>query len=175
MRSPDEHPINTHDNPIDTGPSAMIKLITLAMTLALSMPLTAAATDRIDQQLALSCTKNLFLKDSDGALVGYPGIAYPSTWQQGTGVYTYEAKYDVSQAKLGKKSDLCAKYYGFIRPSQVSGNGKQANCSAQITGIKVLLKGKPELALNDHQQFVCYFKGRRYAFHSAWTHEQLRP
>jgi hypothetical protein len=157
----------------------MIKLMTLAMTLAmnlaLSMPLTAATADLIDQQLALSCTKNLFLKSSDGALVGYPGIAYPSAWQQGTGVYTYEPRYDVSQAKLGKKNDLCAKYYGFIRPSQVSGSGKQANCSTHITGIKVLLNGEPELALNDHQQFVCYFKGRSYAFHSAWTNEQLRP
>tara|TARA_B110001469_G_scaffold28439_1_gene29049 strand:- start:267 stop:518 length:252 start_codon:yes stop_codon:yes gene_type:complete len=83
--------------------------------------------------------------------MGYPGIAYPSTWQQGTSVYAYKARYDVSQAKLGRNNDLCAKYYGFIRPSQVSGSGKQADCSTRITGIKVLLKGKPELALNDHQ------------------------
>ena len=99
----------------------MDKLMTLAMTLALSMPLTAATADRIDQQ----CTKNLFLKSSDGALVGYPGIAYPSAWQQGTGVYAYEPRYDVSQAKLGKKNELCAKYYGFIRPSKVSGSGSR--------------------------------------------------
>jgi hypothetical protein len=66
----------------------------------------------------------------------------------------------------------------------VSGNGKQANCKTNITGIKVILKskkGKAELALEDHQPFVCYFKGDSegdsdsYHFHSAWTAELLRP
>ena len=172
----------------------MIKLITLAMTepvalslamvMALSMPLTALATDRVDQKLALSCTESLFLKGLDGILEGYRGIAYPFTWQQGMGVYTYKPRYDVSQAKLGK-NELCAKYYGFVRPSQVSGSGKQTNCKTNIIGIKVLLKGKAELALEDHQQFVCYFKGDSdgdrdnysgsYNFHSAWTAALLRP
>jgi len=149
----------------------MIKLMTLVMVL--SMPLTALATDAIDKKLALSCTESLFLK-------GYPGIAYPPTWQQGTGPYTYESRYDVSQTKRGK-NELCAKYYGFVRPSQVSGNGKQANCKTNITGIKVILKSKAELALKDHQPFVCYFKDGSditrdsYNFHSAWTAELLRP
>ena len=143
------------------------------------MPLTALATDAIDKKLALSCTESLFLKGLDGVLKGYPGIAYPPTWQQGTGPYTYESRYDVSQTKRGK-NELCAKYYGFVRPSQVSGNGKQANCKTNITGIKVILKskkGKAELALKDHQPFVCYFKGDSdsYNFHSAWTAELLRP
>ena len=155
----------------------MIKLMTLVMVL--SMPLTALATDAIDQKLALSCTKSLFLKGLDGVLEGYPGIAYPSTWQQGTGLYTYEPRYDVSQTKLGK-NELCANYYGFVRPSQVSGNGKQANCKTNITGIKVILKskkGKAELALKDRHPFVCYFKGDSdgYNFHSAWTAKLLRP
>jgi len=62
----------------------------------------------------------------------------------------------------------------------VSGNGKQANCKTNITGIKVFLKGKKgkaELALEDHQSFVSYFKGDSdsYNFHSAWTVELLRP
>ena len=156
----------------------MIKLITLVM--ALSMPLTALATDAIDKKLALSCTESLFLKGLDGVLKGYPGIAYPPTWEQGTGPYTYGSRYDVSQTKRGK-NELCAKYYGFVRPSQVSGNGKQANCKTNITGIKVILKSKAELALKDHQPFVCYFKDGSditrdsYNFHSAWTAELLRP
>ena len=161
----------------------MIKLMTLVM--ALSMPLTALATDAIDKKLALSCTESLFLKGLDGVLKGYPGIAYPPTWQQGTGPYTYESRYDVSQTKRGK-NELCANYYGFVRPSQVSGNSKQANCKNNITGSKVILKGKKgkaELALKDHQPFVCYFKGDSdfdgdsdsYNFHSAWTAELLRP
>ena len=124
-----------------------------------------------------------FLFNLDGVLKGYPGIAYPSTWQQGTGLYSYEPRYDVSQTNPGK-NQLCANYYGFVRPSQVSGNGKQANCKTNITGIKVILKskkGKAELALEDHQPFVCYFKGNSevdsdsYHFHSAWTAELLRP
>jgi hypothetical protein len=65
----------------------MIKLMTLVMTL--SMPLTALATDRRDQKLALSCTKILFLIGLDGVLEGYLGIAYPSTSQQGTGDCTH--------------------------------------------------------------------------------------
>lgn len=155
--------------------------MTLAMVL--SMPLTALATDPIDKKLALRCTESLFFKGLDGVLEGYPGIAYPSTWQQGTGLYTYEPRYDVSQTKRGK-NQLCANYYGFVRPSQVSGNGKQANCKTNITGIKVILKskkGKAELALEDHQPFVCYFKDGSditrdsYNFHSAWTAELLRP
>ena len=159
----------------------MIRLMTLLI--ALSMPLTALATDATDQKLALSCTESLFLKGLDGVVEGYPGIAYPPAWQQGTGPYTYESRYDVSQTKLGK-NELCAKYYGFVRPSQVSGNGKQANCKTNITGIKVILKskkGKAELALKDHQPFVCYFKDGSdinrdsYNFHSAWTAELLRP
>ena len=156
----------------------MIKLMTLVM--ALSMPLTALATDAIDKKLALSCTESLFLKGLDGVLKGYPGIAYPPTWQQGTGPYTYESRYDVSQTKRGK-NELCSKYYGFVRPSQVSGNGKQANCKTNITGIKVILKSKAELALKNHQPFVCYFKDGSdvirdsYNFHSAWTAELLRP
>lgn len=156
----------------------MIKLMTLVM--ALSMPLTALATDAIDKKLALRCTESLFFKGLDGVLEGYPGIAYPSTWQQGTGLYTYEPRYDVSQTKRGK-NQLCANYYGFVRPSQVSGNGKQANCKTNITGIKVILKSKAELALKDHQPFVCYFKDGSditrdsYNFHSAWTAELLRP
>ena len=156
----------------------MIKLITLVI--ALSMPLTALATDAIDKKLALSCTESLFLKGLDGVLKGYPGIAYPPTWQQGTGPYTYESRYDVSQTRRGK-NELCAKYYGFVRPSQVSGNGKQANCKTNITGIKVILKSKAELALKNHQPFVCYFKDGSditrdsYNFHSAWTAELLRP
>ena len=165
----------------------MIKLMTLVMVL--SMPLTALATDAIDKKLALRCTESLFFKGLDGVLEGYPGITYPSTWQQGTGLYTYEPRYDVSQTKRGK-NQLCANYYGFVRPSQVSGNGKQANCKTNITGIKVILKskkGKAELALEDHQPFVCYFKGDSevdrdrggdsdsYHFHSAWTAELLRP
>ena len=107
--------------------------------MVLSMPLTALATDAIDKKLALRCTESLFFKGLDGVLEGYPGIAYPSTWQQGTGLYTYEPRYDVSQTKRGK-NQLCANYYGFVRPSQVSGNGKQANCKTNITGIKVILK-----------------------------------
>ena len=109
--------------------------------MVLSMPLTALATDAIDKKLALRCTESLFFKGLDGVLEGYPGIAYPSTWQQGTGLYTYEPRYDVSQTKRGK-NQLCANYYGFVRPSQVSGNGKQANCKTNITGIKVILKSK---------------------------------
>ena len=162
----------------------MIKLMTLVIVL--SMTLTALATDAIDKKLALRCTESLFFKGLDGVLEGYPGIAYPSTWQQGTGLYTYEPRYDVSQTKRGK-NQLCANYYGFVRPSQVSGNGKQANCKTNITGIKVILKkkGKAELTLEDHQPFVCYFKGDSegdsevdsdsYHFHSAWTAELLRP
>jgi hypothetical protein len=68
----------------------------------------------------------------------------------------------------------------------VSGSGKRANCKTNITGIKVILKskkGKAELALGDHQPFVCYFKGDSdfdvdsdsYNFQSAWTAELLRP
>jgi len=150
------------------------------LVMALSMPLTALAIDAIDKKLALSCTESLFLKGLDGVLKGYPSIAYPPTWQQGTGPYTYESRYDVSQTKRGK-NELCAKYYGFVRPSQVSGNGKQANCKTNITGIKVILKSKAELALKDHQPFVCYFKDGSditrdsYNFHSAWTAELLRP
>jgi hypothetical protein len=159
----------------------MIKLMTLVMVL--SMPLTALATDAIDEKLALRCTESLFINGLDGVLESYPGIAYPSTWQQGKGVYSYESRYDVSQTKRGK-NELCANYYGFVRPSQVSGNGKQANCKTNITGIKVILKSKKgtaEPALKDHQPFVCYFKGDSggdsdsYHFHSAWTAELLRP
>ena len=66
----------------------------------------------------------------------------------------------------------------------MSGNVKQANCKTNITGIKVILKskkGKAELAIEDHQPFVCYFKddsevdSDSYHFHSAWTAELLRP
>ena len=148
--------------------------------MVLSMPLTALATDAIDKKLALRCTESLFFKGLDGILEGYPGIAYPSTWQQGMGIYSYDPRYDVSQTKRGK-NELCAKYYGFVRPSQVSGNGKQANCKTNITGIKVILKSKAELALKNHQPFVCYFKDGSnitrdsYNFHSAWTAELLRP
>ncbi len=157
----------------------------MTLVMVLSMPLTALATDAIDEKLALRCTESLFINGLDGVLESYPGIAYPSTWQQGKGVYSYESRYDVSQTKRGK-NELCAKYYGFVRPSQVSGNGKQANCKTNITGIKVILKskkGKAELALKDHQPFVCYFEGDSdsggdsdsYHFHSAWTAELLRP
>ena len=61
----------------------MIKLMTLLM--ALSMPLTALATDAIDQKLALSCTESLFLKGLDGVLEGYSGIAYPPRLAAGHG------------------------------------------------------------------------------------------
>lgn len=78
----------------------MIKLMTLAMVL--SMPLTALATDPIDKKLALRCTESLFFKGLDGVLEGYPGIAYPSTWQQGTGLYTYEPRFDVPKQSEAK-------------------------------------------------------------------------
>ena len=62
----------------------MIKLMTLVM--ALSMPLTALATDGTDQKLALSCTESLFLKGLDGVLKGYPGIAYPPLGSRARGL-----------------------------------------------------------------------------------------
>ena len=62
----------------------MIKLMTLVM--ALSMPLTALATDAIDKKLALSCTESLFLKGLDGVLKGYPGIAYPPLGSRAQGL-----------------------------------------------------------------------------------------
>lgn len=140
------------------------------------MPLITLATDRLKHKLAQICTNNLFLKGSDGVLAGYLGIAYPFTSSQNIGIYTYRPRYEVSQTKQGK-NELCAKYFGFINPSQKSGTGKQANCKTNITGMSVLLKGKTELARNNHQSFVCYFKGDSdgYNFHSAWTAELLRP
>lgn len=50
---------------------------------------------------------------------------------------------------------------------------------ALICTKNLFLKGKGQRALEDHQQFVCYFKGDSYGdtynFHSVWTSELLRP